>query len=77
MKRKVFEARTPVEIKHEIWMPLPQFDALVDEGYDDVLIITPLHRYLVSLDDFLDYGYLTNNGETEVYALGKAYIGLA
>jgi len=74
MKRKVFEDRLDSEIGREFWMPMYQFDTLVDEGYDDILLITPGHRYLVALDDFLDFGYITNDGIESFYALGKSYI---
>lgn len=77
MRRKVGEVRLDSELNRELRLSTAEFDLLVDRGYDDILVITPSHRYLVSLDDFLDYGELFDNGVFEEYVLSKSFIASA
>jgi len=51
-----------------------EFDALVDEGYDDIVVITPRNRYIASIDEWLDYGYIDLDGDTEVRVLHRSYM---
>jgi len=52
-----------------------EFDALVDEGYDDIVVITPKARYIASIDEWLDFGYIDLDGDTEVRVLHRSYMG--
>lgn len=75
MRRKVFELRLPVMLPR-VTMDADQFDWLLDAGYDDILVITPIHRYIASLDEWLDFGYVDSNENGEFRVLPKAYFGL-
>lgn len=59
-------------------MPVDEFDRLVDEGYDDIVVITPRQRYIASIDEWLDYSYIDlEDVDVEVRVLQKSYMGLA
>ncbi len=54
-----------------------EFDTIVDGGYDDILIVTPRARFIASVDEWLDYGYIDLDGDAEVRSLSRAYMGRA
>ena len=64
-------------ISHHV--AVTDFDKMVDGGVDDILIITPKGRWLSSLDDWIDYGYVDvedNDPSTdEVRVLHRSYMG--
>lgn len=75
-KRKVFEVRLDHDIKHQALIISDSFDDLIDRGYDDILIVCPTKRYIASIDEWLDYGYIDLDGDVEVRVLHKSYMGL-
>ena len=77
MGRKSKVISWPHDIGSNIIILSDEFDRLVDENYDDIIIITPARRYVSSLDDWLDYGYLDLSGDVEVRVLGRSYFGRA
>jgi hypothetical protein len=74
---KVAHLRRPFPIGKELIVDRSEFDRLVDEGYEDMLIITPDSRYVVSIDDWLDYGYDAVHGGREVRMLHRSFLGRA
>jgi hypothetical protein len=77
MARKAAYVRWPRPIGQNVIVLLEEFDKLVDEGYDDIIIITPDNRYVASIDDFLDYGHLDVTGDVEVRVLHRSFLGRA
>lgn len=51
------------------------FDAMVDEGVDVLVIVTPSRRYVSAIDDWFDYGYHDLEGDVDVIVLNKSYMG--
>lgn len=76
MRRKVHTVRleTPSFLAANI--PTDDFDRLVDEGYDDILVITPRGRYVASIDEWLDYSYIDLDSDTEIRVMHRSYMGL-
>lgn len=74
MKRKVHYVTLSGEFVR-LTIEADEFDALLDSGVDDVVVITPKGRYLASIDDWLDFGYMDLIGDVEVRVLQKAYMG--
>jgi hypothetical protein len=75
--RKVMTIKWPHDIGINVIIMCDEFDRLVDENYDDIVIVTPARRYVSSLDDWLDYGYIDIDGDVDVRVLGRAYFGRA
>lgn len=75
--RKAAYVRWPKPIGQNVIVLLDEFDKLVDEGYDDIIILTPDSRWVASIDDFLDYGYIDLAGDVEVRVLHRSYLGRA
>lgn len=76
-KNNVFSIKIESDTFLAASMPTETFDSLVDEGYDDILIITPRHRYIASIDEWLDYSYIDlTEGDVECRVMHKAYMGL-
>ena len=58
------------------FIPVEDFDQLLDDGYELIVITTPSKRYTATVDDWLDYGYLDLIDEdAEVRVLSRAYMG--
>ena len=55
---------------------IDEFDRLVDEGYDDIVIVSPRGRYIASIDEWLDFGYIDLDGDTEIRVLHKSFMGV-
>lgn len=57
-------------------IPVEDFDQLVDDGYELIVIITPTKRYTASIDEWMDFGYLDLvDQDAEVRVLSRAYMG--
>ena len=60
-------------------IPLADFDALVDEGYDGICAITPTRRLYASIDEWFDYSYTFTYVDEDEYVefrvLRNAYMG--
>ena len=54
-----------------------EFDRLVDEGYESILVVTPRARFIASVDEWLDYGFIDLDGDVEVRVLHRSYMGRA
>lgn len=76
MRRKVYDYHLSYELEHAFRISVAMFDSIVDKGFDDILVITPHHRYLVALDDILDYGHVEDEVGIDFYVISKAYVGL-
>jgi hypothetical protein len=77
-KRKVHFIHIEREFIH-FPIEVAEFDALVDEGYDDIVIVSPKGRYIATVDEWLDYGYIDVNDDdgTEVRVLQRSYMARA
>jgi hypothetical protein len=75
--RKVMTLKMPENLGPRCIIPSELFDQWIDEGYDDIVIICPSHRYVSTIDDWLDYGYIDLDYDVEVRVLPKAYFGSA
>jgi hypothetical protein len=73
--RKVFTVKLDKEMGSGYSLGVDDFDALVDAGFDDILILTPRTRYVATIDDWLDYSYIDLEGDAEVRTLHKAFMG--
>jgi hypothetical protein len=57
-------------------IPVTEFDELVDQGFELITITTPKARYVSSIDDWLDFGYLDlTDSDVEVRTLHTVYMG--
>lgn len=74
-KRKFYSVRIESDTFLSAHITSDDFDLLVDEGYDDILIITPRHRFIASIDEWLDYSYIDLDGDVEVRTMNKSYMG--
>ena len=75
MKRKVHYVHVEKDfLAHSI--EVDEFDALVDEGYDDILVISPKGRFVASLDEWQDFGYIDLDDDVEVRVLHRSYMGM-
>lgn len=74
-KRKVHEVRIDKNVILSHSIEVTEFDALVDAGYDDILLITPKGRFIASLEEWLDYGYVDLDDDVEVRVMQRAYMG--
>jgi hypothetical protein len=52
-----------------------EFDALVDEGYDDIMLVTPKGRFIASLDEWQEFGYIDIDQGSDVRVLQRSYMG--
>lgn len=75
--RKVMTLKMPEDLGHRCVLPCEDFDKWLDEGYDDIVIVCPSKRYVSSIEDWLDYGYLDMDYDVEVRVLSKSYFGRA
>ncbi len=58
-------------------LPVDEFDALVDSGYDDIVVVTPRGRWIASIDEWQEYGYVDLEGDSELRVLHRSYMGRA
>lgn len=49
-----------------------EFDRIVDDGYDFIVIVTPARRYTASIDDWYDYSWLDVDLDTDVRVMRRA-----
>ena len=75
VRRKVHEVRINKNIIVAHQIEVNEFDRLLDEGYDDILVITLKDRFIASLEDWLDYGYVDLDGDAEVRVLHRSMMG--
>lgn len=50
------------------------FDAILDQGFDDIAIVTPRGRWVASVDDWLDYSYFDNRNYQDIRVMNKSYM---
>lgn len=62
-------------------MPTTEFDRLVDEGYETIVVVTPTTRYTATVDEWQDYGYFDSvsgadegGPEVEVIVMHRSYM---
>lgn len=77
MSRKAYTVRYTKELDINVIVSADDFDRLIDEGYDDIIILTPKARWVVSIDEWLDYGYIDLDGDVDVRVLNRSYFGRA
>ena len=74
MRRKVHFIHLEKDfLSHSI--EVDEFDTLIAEDYDDICIITPRARYVASLDEWIDYGYIDLDDDVDIRVLQRSYMG--
>lgn len=76
MKRRVWTAKVDRPLI-AFTIGVDDFDELVNEGWDDIMVVTPHGRYVASLEDWLDYSYIDLDGDAEVRVMHFSYMGRA
>lgn len=71
---RIHSIRVEKNIIQSASIEVDEFDSLVDDGYDDILVITLKARFVASLEDWLDYGYVDLEGDVEVRTLHRSYM---
>lgn len=57
-----------------------EFNDIVDQGYEFIVIVTPTHRWTSTVEDWQDYGYYSyedNGGQIEITCLSRGYMSLS